>query len=187
MIKFEKVSFEQFIVDMNKNFQYPVGYLKDIYDRIKLPTRATNGSAGYDFYIPFDITLTQSSGYKIIPTGIRWVTDRDDVVLFLLPRSGLGFKYKMELVNTAGVIDSDYQYSDNEGHIMAKVGLKFSCDNPFTANLSLKTGDAFMQGIILPFIKVDNEDEIITSRNGGFGSTDTQKENILEQLGILGN
>ena len=37
------------------------------------------------------------------------------------PRSGLGFKYRLQLNNTVGIIDSDYFYSDNEGHIFAKI------------------------------------------------------------------
>ena len=42
-------------------------------------------------------------------------------VLKCYPRSGLGFKYRLQLNNTVGIIDSDYFYSDNEGHIFAKL------------------------------------------------------------------
>ena len=42
-------------------------------------------------------------------------------VLKCYPRSGLGFKYRLQLNNTVGIIDSDYYYSDNEGHIFAKI------------------------------------------------------------------
>ena len=42
-------------------------------------------------------------------------------VLKCYPRSGLGFKYRLQLNNTVGIIDSDYFYSDNEGHIFSKI------------------------------------------------------------------
>ena len=51
-----------------------------------------------------------------IPTGIR-VFIEFDWVLNIFPRSGLGFKFRLQMNNTVGIIDSDYFYSDNEGHI----------------------------------------------------------------------
>ena len=84
-----------------------------------MPKRATVGSAGYDFKLPFSITLNPNETKKI-PTGIR-VQMEVNYVLKLYPRSGLGFKYRLQLNNTVGIIDSDYYYSDNEGHIFAKI------------------------------------------------------------------
>ena len=78
------------------------------------------------------------------------------------PRSGLGFKYGMKLVNTVGIIDADYYQSDNEGHIMAKVSVSKS--------VQVDTGKGFMQGIILPYFVTDDDSEDAV-RNGGFGST----------------
>ena len=89
-----------------------------------------------------------------------------DWVLKLYPRSGLGFKFRLQLNNTVGIIDSDYYYSDNEGHIFAKI----TNDSKENKEIVLKTGDGFMQGIFLEYgITVDDEAEGI--RNGGFGST----------------
>ena len=52
--KFHKVSVEQFLEAMRGDFpQYNDQDLRDIYEAIKLPARATKGSAGYDFYAPF--------------------------------------------------------------------------------------------------------------------------------------
>ena len=62
--KFYKVSYEQFQMGMEKED------VKDIYDAIKLPRRATKGSAGYDFYTPINIHLEPGETVKI-PTGIR--------------------------------------------------------------------------------------------------------------------
>ena len=104
--KFEKVSYEQFYKDFKETFPlYSDNEIKDIYDNIKLPKRATTGSAGYDFFSPIDITLRKNETIKI-PTGIRAQID-DGYVLLMFPRSGLGFKYRLQLNNTIGVIDSD--------------------------------------------------------------------------------
>ena len=84
-----------------------------------MPERATVGSAGYDFFSPIDFALAPGETIKI-PTGIRAKID-DGWVLKIYPRSGLGFKFRLQLNNTVGIIDSDYFYSDNEGHIMAKI------------------------------------------------------------------
>ena len=87
-------------------------------------------------------------------------------MLLLAPRSGLGFKYRLQLNNTLGVIDSDYSFSDNEGHIMAKL---FN-DGREGKTLTLPQGAAFMQGLFVPY-GVTTDDDASAVRNGGFGST----------------
>lgn len=97
--KFEKVSFEEF----QKAFDNKsVEEIQKIYDEIKLPKRATLGSAGYDFYTPISFTLAPNETIKI-PTGIRCEM-KIGWVLSLYPRSGLGFKYRVQLNNTVGKI-----------------------------------------------------------------------------------
>ena len=69
--KFHKVSFEQFAKDWKDTFeQYSEEEIRNIYDSLKLPKRATTGSAGYDFYAPVDVTMKPGEIVKI-PTGIR--------------------------------------------------------------------------------------------------------------------
>ena len=153
--KFEKVSQEEFLKACDS---------LEVYNDIKLPKRATIGSAGYDFYAPFDITLAPGETIKI-PTGIR-VQMEVNYVLKLYPRSGLGFKYRLQLNNTVGIIDSDYYYSDNEGHIFAKITNDSNEGKTFTIN----KGEGFMQGIFIEYgITID--DDTTEIRNGGFGST----------------
>jgi len=162
--KFEKVSFSQFEKDFIKNFGE--GYdVKAVYDDIMLPKRATTGSAGYDFFAPVDISI-KSGSTLLIPTGIRAKID-EGWVLNIYPRSGLGFKHRLQLDNTVGIIDSDYYGSSNEGHIMIKI----SCDSYNPDNtVSVEAGKGFAQGIFLPYgITVDDETDEI--RDGGFGST----------------
>ena len=154
--KFEKVSFNQYQQDQENAEMY--------YETIKLPKRATIGSAGYDFYMPYDLVLEPGQTAKI-PTGIRARID-NGWVLCLFPRSGLGFKYRLQLNNTVGVIDADYYRSSNEGHIFAKI----TNDSNEGKVLELKQGEGFMQGIFLPF-GITEDDDTNEIRNGGFGST----------------
>lgn len=169
---FYKVSFEQFMKDYGDTFLNKISdftieeivKIRDVYDRIKLPKRATRGSAGYDFFSPIDIVLSPGETIKI-PTGIR-VMMEPDWVLKLYPRSGLGFKYRLQLNNTVGIIDSDYFYSDNEGHIFAKL----TNDSNEGKTVCVNACDGFMQGIFVQYgITIDDDAEGI--RNGGFGST----------------
>lgn len=168
-MKFEKVSLDQFSKDYIKcvygNGERDISEAEakeiiKIWEGIKLPKRSTKYSAGYDFYIPYK-QFFSSTNEVLIPTGIRFKCDNDKF-LMCVPRSGLGFKYSMHLSNSMGIIDSDYYNSSNEGHIMCKVECKYSFE--------LEQGKALMQGIILPYFKIDddNSDEV---RDGGFGST----------------
>ena len=100
-----------------------------------------------------------------IPTGIR-VEILEDWVLKLYPRSGLGFKYRLQLNNTVGIIDSDYYYSDNEGHIFAKI----TNDSNENRTVNINAGEGFMQGIFIQY-GITLDDDVTELRNGGFGST----------------
>ena len=133
------------------------------YTEICLPKRATSGSAGYDFFAPTEIYLEQGQTAKI-PTGIR-VKIEEGWVLKIYPRSGLGFKFRLTLNNTVGIIDSDYYFAENEGHIFIKM------TNLGEKDLFIEKGKAFAQGIFVEYgITID--DECDTLRTGGFGSTD---------------
>lgn len=163
--KFHKVSFEQFLEGVCDTFgAMDEKEIEEIYQKIRLPERATAGSAGYDFYTPFPICLKPGETIKI-PTGIR-VEMEENWVLKCYPRSGLGFKYRLQLNNTVGIIDSDYFYSDNEGHIFAKLS---NASNEGKV-VEVESGQGFMQGIFVEYgITVD--DDVTAVRNGGFGST----------------
>lgn len=161
---FEKVSFEQFEKDFSKNFPQ-VNDVKSVYDSIKLPQRATAGSAGYDFYAPVELNLKKGESL-LIPTGIRSKIN-NGWVLKIYPRSGLGFKHRVQLDNTVGIIDADYYNSSNEGHIM----IKLSCDAHDDGHtVTVNAGDGFAQGIFLQF-GITLDDQASGVRNGGFGST----------------
>jgi dUTP pyrophosphatase len=158
--KFEKVSFGEFSKDA-ASFDAD---LRAAYDGIILPSRGTKGSAGYDFRTPFGFSLAPRESV-IIPTGVR-VKIEDGWLLSLYPRSGLGFRYRLQLDNTVGIIDSDYYYSGNEGHIMCKIT---NCSLS-EKTVTLKSGEAFCQGIFTEY-GICSDDTADKVRDGGFGST----------------
>ena len=156
--QFMKVSPERFAADWEFDAPNPYGELK-------LPRRGTAGSAGYDFYSPLDFTLAPGEFIKI-PTGIRARID-EGWVLTIYPRSGQGFKYRLQLYNSVGVIDADYFGAENEGHIQIKIVNA----NEEGKTLSVRRGEAFAQGVFLPY-GVTVDDDAAELRTGGFGSTD---------------
>lgn len=161
-MRFEKVSWEQYNQSVGGDCTSSI--LAEEYYNIELPRRATKGSAGYDFFAPFSFELKAGETIKI-PTGIRVLLDNDKA-LKIYPRSGLGFKYRIQLDNTIGVIDSDYAQSDNEGHIFIKI----TNDSREGKSVIIKRGEAIAQGIIEKFFLTE-DDDADGIRNGGFGST----------------
>lgn len=163
--RFYKVSFNRFKEDWLGEFpQTTEEEVWKIYKDIDLPKRATAGSAGYDFYAPEAFSLRSGETIKI-PTGIR-VEMEEGWVLKCYPRSGLGFKYRLQLDNSVGIIDSDYFYSDNEGHMFAKI----TNDAKQDKTLTVEKGHGFMQGIFVEY-GITADDNATAVRNGGFGST----------------
>lgn len=136
------------------------------YKDIVLPKRSTEWSAGYDFTLPLysdaHITLHKRESIKI-PTGVNVILSKN-LVLSVYPRSGLGFKYRVQLANTVGIIDADYFYSDNGGHIYIKLF------NNGDKDIELKGGDKFAQGICTQYF-ITNDDDADGVRNGGMNST----------------
>ena len=130
---------------------------------IPLPRRATAGSAGYDFVSPLEVTVP-AGGTALIPTGIRAEME-PGWVLMLFPRSSLGFRHALRLSNTVGIIDSDYAYAKNEGHIMVKLR------NPLPEPVTIGRGERFCQGVFLPFGTAEEDGIAPAERTGGMGST----------------
>lgn len=150
---FQKVSLTEFLKSGTE----------EEYENVLLPKRATTGSAGYDFFAPKEYKVAAGETVKVA-TGVR-VKIENGWVLQIFPRSSLGFKYRLTLDNTVGIIDSDYFNADNEGHIFIKM------TNCGKKDLVIEKGKAFAQGVFVPFgITVD--DDCNTARTGGIGSTD---------------
>jgi dUTP pyrophosphatase len=160
--EFQKVSALQFLVAAADCMGGSRDDFVSAYDGIVLPTRSTAGSAGYDIHSPLAFTLKPGETVKI-PSGIRVCID-DGWWLGCLPRSSIGFKYRVMLDNTMGVIDSDYYNAENEGHIFIKL------TNHGDKELAVKAGDRLVQAIFLPY-GITYSDTQKTSRTGGMGST----------------
>lgn len=159
---FEKISLGEWTDWWNN---HPHGFSEEeiieFYNKIELPKAGSQFAAGHDFHCPIPICI--SSTPVLLPTGIRWVTEEWDknLVLLMIPRSGLGTKFGMRLRNTVGVIDADYYMAANEGHIMASITTEKEC--------FLGAGDRFLQGVIVPYYRCGENSD--AARTGGFGST----------------
>lgn len=174
MAQFSKISFDQFKADWLDAFPELAEmdgddaidkHIRDIYDGIKFPKRATFMSAGYDIFSPVSFTLESGESIKI-PTGLRCEM-YDGWVMLGFPRSGHGFKYGVHHANTIPVVDGDYFEADNEGHIHFKI----VNDSALAKDFKVNAGDAFCQVVFVPF-GITLDDEVDAKRIGGFGSTD---------------
>ena len=154
--RFMKVSEAQYVETMGDRERMPLG-------EIPLPRRATAGSAGYDFVSPVEVTVP-AGGSALIPTGIRAEME-PGWVLMLFPRSSLGFRHALRLSNTVGVIDSDYAFAKNEGHIMVKLR------NPLDEPVTIGRGERFCQVVFLPYGTAEEDESELGERSGGMGST----------------
>ena len=184
--RFEKVSYNEFVraykpiwveaqriaqeVPEGESFGYSIEEFerdcKSIYDRIQIPKRSTIGSAGYDFFFPYGKVELPAGASVFIPTGIK-VKIASNWVLIEAPRSGMGMKYRIQLDNTIGVVDSDYYNNEeNEGHIFIKI----TNDSRDGSSCVIDEQSRFCQGFFVPYgITVD--DNVTDKRAGGLGST----------------
>ncbi len=158
---FEKISFEQFKKDICDD--------KELYESYNIPKRSTKESAGYDFEAIMNFTLRPGE-IKKIPLGIKADMNSGEV-LFLIVRSSQGFKYNVRMCNQVGVIDKDYyNNSENEGHMWIKL------ENHGDKDYVVSKGDKIIQGLFMPFLTVDNEENIEKVRTSGIGSTDRKED-----------
>ena len=139
-------------------------FRKNLDVEIKLPTRGSKNSAGYDFYSPVD-TIIQPNEMVMIWTDVKASMYYDNALL-IIPRSSMG-KHPIMISNTVGLIDSDYYGNEStDGNI------GFRLFNLGTTPYEIKAGDRIGQGVFIKYGTV-KDDNTTTERKGGFGSTDT--------------
>jgi len=184
---FSKVSLEEYTNTLHKLYpkhEFDPAEIEMYWNEIILPVRATSGSAGYDFFAPFDFTI--APGCQIaIPTGIRVEILKEDWALFMIPKSR-NVKTSIRLSNTVGLIDSDYYYADNEGHIILFLEMptepvmhRNSLVSHFSTLLTkyrkpvhYNVGMGIAQGYFTEIgITIDDNPISEQTRTGGFGST----------------
>jgi len=161
---FEIISKEQYDKDIKEEILNKYSFDNCyIHEEIKLPKRATALSAGYDVFSTLEFQLLPNDEIKL-PTGIKSYMQNDEV-LKAYPRSSLGFKYYLRFANTIPVIDADYIFSKNEGHIWIKLR------NEGEKVLSIKKGEAICQFIFEKCLLADGDNYKGEKRDGGIGST----------------
>lgn len=137
-----------------------------------MPMRATSGSAGYDLYAAETKTVSYDSGTTLIKTNVAAQCPPGTYGRIAI-RSSLA--YKQHLAVSAGVIDSDYYPND--------IGVLVYCTKP-GHSYEVKAGERFAQ-IVFEKIYV-GDDEVITERTGGYGSTNERPSTSLEGKSIYG-
>lgn len=129
---------------------------------VVLPTQATAGSAGYDFYALEDVSILPSTPPVLIKTGVKAYMRKDEV-LELFIRSSVALKQNLVLANGVGVVDATYYSNpDNDGHIM------FMLFNAGSAEVTIKKGDRIGQGVFKNYLTADAGNST-KERKGGFG------------------
>lgn len=139
--------------------------IKKLRETAIIPTRATEGSAGYDLYadIAEEITIHPHQRMKI-PTGIAIGLEESNVVALIYARSGLATKHGITLSNCVGVIDSDYR-----GEII--VGLINSSNTSYTIQPGERIAQMVLTPIYTPELTAVEELSDTKRGDGGFGST----------------
>lgn len=162
-----------------RGFELVTKYLDD--NDMRIPKRATNHSAGYDFASAKDIKIP--SIWKLVskertnqmednilpsilvPTGIKAYMPGNEY-LMLVNRSSNPLKNNLSLPNGIGIIDSDYYNNpNNEGEIFVQL-INYGLED-----YEIKKGERIAQGIFSPYNTIDEEEQLLNKRIGGFGST----------------
>ncbi|MBO5065950.1 MAG: dUTP diphosphatase [Clostridia bacterium] len=139
--------------------------IKKLRENAKVPNRATGGSAGLDLCACIDEPITLEGGETaVIPTGIAIALPSAEYGAFVFPRSGIAVKHGIGLLNSVGVVDSDYR-----GEVM--VGVINQISIPYT----IQPGERVAQMVIMPVSMMPTEEvsELDETERGagGFGST----------------
>jgi dUTP pyrophosphatase len=131
-----------------------------------IPQFQTAGAAAIDLCACIDETMLLTPETPVlIPTGVAIHIADKSVVGLIVPRSGLGFNYGVGLMNTTGVIDSDYQ-----GEIMVK--LRMSHGDSYRIQPNERIAQMLFVPVLRPIFEEVVKFSLTTERgDGGFGST----------------
>lgn len=141
--------------------------IKKVRENAKIPTRGTSGAAGFDLYACITEPLTLKKGdTALIPTGIS-IAVPEGYAAFIHSRSGLSIKRGICLLNSVGVIDSDYR-----GEI--RVGVIKATDEPYTIEPNERIAQMVIKPVEIPELIETDELDSTDRGEGGFGSTGTK-------------
>lgn len=154
---------------------------------VQIPKRGTEDSAGYDFVTIEDVVIPsimenallshkdkvtgelvesidrEQIKATLVKTGIKAYMQKGEV-LKLYIRSSMAVKKGLALANSTAIIDADYFYADNEGHIMLPL------INLSALPVFIPAGTRIAQGVFETYLVAD-QDDAQGVRTGGFGST----------------
>lgn len=167
-VHFERVTFSKFSDDIRKYCGDSIRSedLFDMWNEIPIPKRKTQFSCGYDVATPIPISVPAHSRV-IVPTGIKAVFSEDEMktwCLKLYARSSVGIKDNVVVTNGTGLIDSDFQFSDNDGDML------LALTNMSDVLRQYKPGDRICQAVF-EIYGVTSDDDASGTRTGGVGST----------------
>ncbi len=131
----------------------------------KLPTKATEGSVGYDLYAA-QAFIIRPLCVHAVGTGLHFEIPNNTEGQ-IRSRSGIAYKHQVFVINSPGTIDSDFR-----GEV--KVLLYNLSDKDFRVNIGDRIAQIVFAPVLSPsFDLVKSLDE--TNRgNNGFGSTGLQ-------------
>lgn len=139
--------------------------IKKLDPRAMLPTRATEGSAGYDLYALLDEPVLIYPGQPLrIHTGVSIAMPQREMVGLVYPRSGLASKFGLIPSNCVGVIDSDYR-----GEIM--VSLTNLSQTAYLLKPFERIAQLVFAPVLLPQFQLVEQLQETERGEGGFGST----------------
>ena len=134
---------------------------KRMHTDAKIPTKATEGSAGFDCYLPDNYPPIQQGEIRIVPLGFG-IQPEKGFCTRLIPRSSLASKGLL-ITNSPALIDSDYT-----GEV--KVAL-WSISGIFPLNKGDRICQLTVEQVVdATFETVDELDDTVRGE-GGFGST----------------
>ena len=130
---------------------------------VPLPKYETSGSAGFDLAASADVTI-EPGAIALVPTGLV-IAVPPGHLLGIFARSSTPLKKGLMVANGVGVVDSDYCGPDDE--------VKVQVLNFTSAPVIVRRGDRIAQGVILPFVRAEWNENASASgpTRGGFGST----------------
>lgn len=133
-------------------------------NQVRLPSRGTEHSAGYDFYVNDEVNIYPRKRVTVW-TDVKARMCSDEVLLVFV-RSSVAINQGVILVNGTGVIDSDYYNNTcNDGNI--GICLYNTSDHVVRFN----PGERICQGIFMKYLTCGDNASVGVHRVGGVGST----------------
>jgi dUTP pyrophosphatase len=130
---------------------------------VSLPQYQTEGAAGFDLASSVEMVIAPGE-VTLVPTGLVIAVPQGHF-LGVFARSSTPLKRGLMVANGVGVVDQDYCGPADE--------IKIEVYNFTSAAVTVQRGDRLAQGVLMPFVRAEWEEQGTPSgaTRGGFGST----------------